>query len=163
MPSLWGPGREPVRRIAGHGFTRVEHVRPGTDGVERILAPEELATTPVYSTRYYVGDEALRRIGRPVFLAGPAVWDGMFMHWYFMRFLGNSPFSASGAGIDLRSYWMGLTGCEWASARKSIIKQRLRLTNVRHTHHAGEDAAELAQVFEAVLNNREGISDLADA
>src|SRR5690606_41670420 len=35
---------------------------------------------------------SLRRIGRPVFLAAPAVWDGMFVHWYFMRFLGKSPF-----------------------------------------------------------------------
>jgi hypothetical protein len=53
---LVGSGPEPVRRITGHGFTRVEHVRAGIDGVERILAPEELATTPVYSTRYYAGD-----------------------------------------------------------------------------------------------------------
>ncbi|MFF5258719.1 exonuclease [Actinomadura viridis] len=97
----------------------------------------------------------LRGIGRPVFLAGPAVFDGMFVHWYFQRFLGKSPFSASGAGIDLRSYWMGLQGGEWVDSRKSVIKQRLKLTGVPHTHHAGEDAAELAAVFEAVLRSRE--------
>ncbi|KAB2343054.1 exonuclease [Actinomadura rudentiformis] len=96
----------------------------------------------------------LRRIGRPVFLAGPAVFDGMFVHWYFQRFLGKSPFSNSGAGIDLRSYWMGMTGCEWVSSRKSIIKQQLKLNDLPHTHHAGEDASELAQVFEAVLDSR---------
>lgn len=97
----------------------------------------------------------LRSIGRPVFLAGPAVWDGMFVHWYFMRFLGKSPFSATGAGIDLRSYWMGLTGCEWAESRKGAIKRKLNLTDLPHTHHAGEDAAELAKVFEAILRRRE--------
>ncbi|MFF0312319.1 exonuclease [Streptosporangium sp. NPDC004379] len=96
----------------------------------------------------------LRRIGRPVFLGGPAVFDGMFTHWYFLRFLGKSPFNASGAGLDLRSYWMGMTGCEWAGSRKSEIKQRLRITDLPHTHHAGEDAAELAQVFDAVLSSR---------
>ncbi|MFI0353760.1 exonuclease [Actinomadura sp. 9N407] len=96
----------------------------------------------------------LRKIGRPVFLAGPAVFDGMFVHWYFLRFLGKSPFNASGAGIDLRSYWMGLHGCEWVSSRKSIIKQKLDLDGLPHTHHAGEDAAELAQVFEAILASR---------
>lgn len=96
----------------------------------------------------------LRREGRPVFLAGPAVFDGMYVHWYFVRFLGRSPFNASGAGIDLRSYWMGLTGDEWVSTRKSVIKQKLRLEGLPHTHHAGEDAAELAAVFEAVLAGR---------
>ncbi|MFG2000045.1 exonuclease [Spirillospora sp. NPDC048911] len=96
----------------------------------------------------------LRRIGRPVFLAGPAVFDGMFVHWYFQRFLGRSPFSNSGAGIDLRSYWMGMTGGEWSDSRKTSIKRELELTGLPHTHHAGEDAAELAQVFEAVLDAR---------
>jgi hypothetical protein len=43
----------------------------------------------------------LRRIGRPVFLAAPAVWDGMFVHWYFVHFAGKSPFGQTGSGIDL--------------------------------------------------------------
>src|ERR1051325_924873 len=33
--------------------------------------------------------ESLRAHGRPVFLGAPAVWDGMFVHWYFMRFIGH--------------------------------------------------------------------------
>lgn len=95
----------------------------------------------------------LRRIGRPVFLAAPAVWDGMFVHWYFLRFVGHSPFGATGSGIDLRSYWMGLTGVEWAQTRKGKIKHELGLHDIPHTHHAGDDAAELAQVFDAVLRH----------
>ncbi|MEV1321652.1 exonuclease [Micromonospora arborensis] len=97
----------------------------------------------------------LRRIGRPVFLAAPAVWDGMFVHWYFVRFVGHSPFGATGSGVDLRSYWMGLTGSEWVQTHKSTIKNELGLHDVPHTHHAGEDAAELAQVFDAVLRRRQ--------
>jgi DNA polymerase III epsilon subunit-like protein len=93
----------------------------------------------------------LRKVGRPVFLAAPAVWDGMFVHWYFLRFTGRSPFGPTGSGVDLRSYWMGLTGCEWSQTHKGKIKRRLGLEGVPHTHHAGEDAAELAQVFDAVL------------
>ncbi|MFG2057648.1 exonuclease [Micromonospora sp. NPDC048930] len=96
----------------------------------------------------------LRAIGRPVFLAAPAVWDGMFVHWYFVRFVGHSPFGATGSGIDLRSYWMGLTGVEWRDTRKGTIKHQLGLTDVPHTHHAGEDAAELAQVFDAARRRR---------
>ena len=96
----------------------------------------------------------LRKIGRPVFLAAPAVWDGMFIHWYFMRFTGKSPFGQTGSGIDLRSYWMGLTGCEWVETRKGIIKSKLGLKGIEHTHNAGEDARELATVFEAVKATR---------
>ncbi|MCG8421265.1 MAG: exonuclease [Proteobacteria bacterium] len=96
----------------------------------------------------------LRKQARPVFLAGPAVWDGMFVHWYFTRFLGKSPFGQTGSGIDLRSYWMGLRGCEWRETGQGIIKHTLGLTGLPHTHHAGEDAAELAAVFDAVLRHR---------
>lgn len=98
--------------------------------------------------------DGLRSIGKPVFLAAPAVFDGMFVHWYFLRFLGRSPFAGSGAGIDLRSYWMGLTGGEWTRTHKTEIKRKLGLRGLPHTHHAGEDAAELAQIFAAVLEKR---------
>lgn len=101
----------------------------------------------------------LRKIGRPVFLAAPAVWDGMFVHWYFMRFVGNSPFGSTGSGVDLRSYWMGLTGCEWVESRKGKIKYALNLEGLPHTHHAGEDARELADVFAAVLAQREAVKN----
>jgi len=96
----------------------------------------------------------LRKIGRPVFLAAPAVWDGMFVHWYFIRFTGKSPFGATGSGVDLRSYWMGMKGCEWVETRKGTIKHALGVEGLPHTHHAGEDAAELAGVFEAMLKTR---------
>lgn len=98
----------------------------------------------------------LKDIGRPVFLAGPAVWDGMFIHWYFVKFLGKSPFGPTGSGIDLRSYWMGMTGCEWVESRKGKIKYALDLKNLKHTHHAGEDASELARVFETMLAHQKG-------
>jgi hypothetical protein len=101
----------------------------------------------------------LRRVGRPVFLAAPAVWDGMFVHWYFVRFVGHSPFGATGSGVDLRSYWMGLTGSEWAQTRQGTIKHELGLHDMPHTHHAGEDAAELAQVFDAVLRRRQPVEE----
>jgi hypothetical protein len=100
--------------------------------------------------------DGLRELGRPVFLAAPAVFDGMFVHWYFKRFTGSSPFGATGSGIDLRSYWMGLTGCEWSQTRKTAILRTVGLTDLPHTHHAGEDAAELAQIFAAVLAQARG-------
>lgn len=100
--------------------------------------------------------EGLRALGRPVFLAAPAVWDGMFVHWYFIRFTGRNPFGTTGSGVDLRSYWMGLTAAEWTRTHNRRIKQELGLAGLRHTHHAGEDAVELAQVFAGVLTRQFG-------
>ena len=39
--------------------------------------------------------------------------------------------------------------------RKGRIKHALGLHDLPHTHHAGDDAAELAAVFEAVLAERD--------
>ena len=81
---------------------------------ERLIAKAPCAESAMREAANWINK--LRKIGRPVFLAAPAVWDGMFVHWYFIRFLGKSPFGATGAGIDLRSYWMGVTGCEWVES-----------------------------------------------
>lgn len=47
-----------------------------------------------------------------------------------------------------------MQGTEWVATHKGTIESTLGLVGVKHTHHAGEDAAELAQVFEAVLAQR---------
>lgn len=123
-------------------------------GLNRDLLIKEAPDAASAMQAAYEWINKLRRIGRPVFLAGPAVWDGMFVHWYFMNFIGKSPFGSTGSGIDLRSYWMGLTGCEWVASRKGKIKYELGLDGLSHKHHAGEDAKELAKVFEAILHHR---------
>jgi DNA polymerase III epsilon subunit-like protein len=117
---------------------------------DRLLREAPAAEDAMRAAARWVDD--LRRVGRPVFLAAPAVWDGMFVHWYFMHFTGKSPFGATGSGIDLRSYYMGLTGGEWSATRKDAIKRALGLTHLPHTHHAAEDAAEIAQLFTAMLD-----------
>jgi hypothetical protein len=114
---------------------------------DRLLAQAPPAPEAMAAAAAWV--DGLRATGRPVFLAAPAVWDGMFLHWYFVRFTGSSPFGATGSGVDLRSYWMGRTAGEWTRSRKTDILRAIGLT-LPHTHHAGEDAAELAQIFHAV-------------
>ncbi|MET8264392.1 exonuclease [Micromonospora arida] len=124
---------------------------------DRLLREAPTAQEAMSAAAAWVDE--LRRVGRPVFLAAPAVWDGMFVHWYFVRFVGHSPFGATGSGVDLRSYWMGLTGSEWAKTHQGTIKHELGLHDMPHTHHAGEDAAELAQVFDAVLHRRQPVEE----
>lgn len=88
---------------------------------------------------------------RPVFLAGPAVWDGMWVHWYFIRFLGRNPFGVTGSGIDFRSYWMGLERTTWNKTGKKAVAKKLGPVDLPHTHRADDDAKELAAYFEKVL------------
>lgn len=121
---------------------------------DRLLQEAPAPEAAMKAAAEWVND--LRRIGRPVFLAAPAVWDGMFIHWYFMNFVGKSPFGQTGSGIDLRSYWMGLCGCEWVETRKGRIKSELGVTNLPHIHNAGCDAVELAVLFEKLLAARPG-------
>ncbi|MFC7532876.1 exonuclease [Actinoplanes sp. GCM10030250] len=118
-------------------------------GLDRELLREQAPDPATAMAAAATWVNGLRRAGRPVFLAAPAVWDGMFVHWYFVRYTGHSPFGPTGSGVDLRSYWMGATGVEWAETHKGKIKHALGLGGLPHTHHAGEDAAELAQVFAA--------------
>src|SRR6188768_2295413 len=42
--------------------------------------------------------------GRPVFVAYPASYDFMFVYWYLMRFVGESPFSHS--ALDIKTLAM---------------------------------------------------------
>ena len=119
---------------------------------DQLLRTAPAAADAMRAARDWVG--GLRQNGRPVFLAAPAVWDGMFVHWYFVKFTGSNPFGTTGSGIDLRSYWMGRTGCEWGSTSQQSIKHAMGLANLPHTHQAGEDAAELGQIFAALLSSQ---------
>jgi hypothetical protein len=120
---------------------------------DRLIAEAPTAVVAMESAKKWINK--LRKVGRPVFLSAPAVWDGMFVHWYFMKFTGSSPFGQTGSGIDLRSYWMGMNKCEWSETRKGKIKYGLELKDLPHTHHAGEDAKELGVIFEQVLKRND--------
>ncbi|TWP27054.1 exonuclease [Apibacter muscae] len=120
-------------------------------GLDRNKLLEEAPTAEEAMQAVNQWINSLRKIGRPVFLASPAVWDGMFIHWYFMKYLKKSPFGQTGSGIDLRSYWMGKTGCEWVDTQKGKIKYNLNIEGLPHTHHAKEDAIELAKIFEKAI------------
>lgn len=90
--------------------------------------------------------------GRPVFLAAPAVWDGMFIHWYFVEFCGSNPFGVTGSGIDLRSYWMGKRRIpHWTDTGKKAIVKAVGPTENKHTHNALDDAKALAELFAKVV------------
>lgn len=81
---------------------------------------------------------------RPVFLAFNAPFDWMFINDYFHRFLGFNPFGH--AGLDIKSYYMGLTGVEWSETSMRNVNQRY-LGNRTLTHHSLRDAMDQAEIF----------------
>jgi DNA polymerase III epsilon subunit-like protein len=93
-------------------------------------------------------DSATPPESRPVFVAFNAPFDWMFSHYYFIRFLGRDPFGVS--GLDIKAFYMGLVGGDWASTSKRLIDPYF-LPDRPHTHHALDDALWQAEVFGKLL------------
>ncbi len=86
--------------------------------------------------------------GRPVFVAFNATFDWMFVHWYFVTFLGRDPFGVS--GLDIKAYVMGKHRLAWGETVKKNVK-KLYPTGLTHTHNALDDAREQAELFSKML------------
>lgn len=82
--------------------------------------------------------------GKPVFVAYPAGFDFLFIYWYLMRFVGQSPFSHS--ALDMKSYAMAVLKAEYReSTKRNMPKQWF--DKFPHTHVALDDAIEQGALF----------------
>mgnify|MGYP001209480591 CR=1 FL=1 len=81
---------------------------------------------------------------KPVFVGFNATFDWAFINYYFHQYLGKNPFGFG--GIDIKSYYMGMTGCAWEDTRSSRIRSELKGPSP-HTHNALDDAVEQAEMF----------------
>jgi hypothetical protein len=95
---------------------------------------------------YYAWLNALP--GTPVFVGYPAAFDFMFVYWYLMRFVGESPFGHR--GLDIRSYAMAIMKTEFNKAGKHNMPKRW-FDDLPHTHHALDDALEQGAIFCNIL------------
>ena len=91
-------------------------------------------------------DKVCGIVGRPVFVAFNATFDWMFVHWYFIHFLGKDPFGIS--GWDIKAYYAGIAKKEfWTDTSKKNFDKEF-LSTQPHTHNALDDAWEQAEIFQ---------------
>ncbi len=82
---------------------------------------------------------------RAVLVGYPVVFDWMFLHWYFMHFVGKSPFGFSGA-LDMKTMYQQKAGVTLDVAGRSDLPPELS-SRRQHTHNALDDAVEQAEIF----------------
>jgi ribonuclease T len=82
-----------------------------------------------------------------VFVGFNAPFDWSFINYYFHKFVGRNPFGF--AGLDIKAYYMGATGCRWADTRSSVMDAALKPTH-KADHHALHDAQYQAELFRLV-------------
>ena len=82
--------------------------------------------------------------GTPVFVAYPASFDFMFVYWYLMRFVGESPYSFS--ALDIKSYAMAVLNSEFNATTKKRMP-RYWFDSLPHTHKALDDAVAQGALF----------------
>ena len=82
--------------------------------------------------------------GRPVFVAYPAGFDFMFVYWYLIKFVGESPFSHS--ALDIKSFAMAVLKTNYRESTKRNMPKRW-FDKVPHMHVALDDAIEQGALF----------------
>jgi hypothetical protein len=82
--------------------------------------------------------------GKPVFVGYPVSFDFLFVYWYLIRFVGESPFSHS--ALDIKTYAMALLKKDYRQSSKRNMPRRW-FDDVPHTHVALDDAIEQCTLF----------------
>ena len=83
---------------------------------------------------------------RPIFVAYPASFDWLWVHWYFMRYTRfGSPFGHSGC-FDLKTAVSVKGRVPISRASKSQLPPSFQ-SDLPHTHNALDDALEQANIF----------------
>ncbi len=91
--------------------------------------------------------------GSPVFVGYPVAFDFMFVYWYLMRFVGESPLRHN--GIDVRTYAMALLKKDYRDSGKDHMPRRWFGPHP-HTHSALDDAIEQGHIFTRMLKENLG-------
>lgn len=82
-----------------------------------------------------------------VFVGLNAPFDWSFINYYFHVYLGRNPFGF--VALDLKAYYMGVTGCAWSETGSSQISQWVSPKR-KADHDALHDAQFQAELFSLV-------------
>lgn len=85
--------------------------------------------------------------GTLVFVGFNAPFDWSFVNYYFHRFLGQNPFGFT--ALDIKAYYMGVTGCSWGDTRSSRIALAVK-PSLSANHNALRDAQYQAELFRLI-------------
>jgi hypothetical protein len=88
---------------------------------------------------------------RPVLIGFPVVFDWMFLHWYFVRFVGQSPFGFGNA-LDIKTIYQQKAGVTLDAAGLYDIPPDLSSPRHPHTHNALDDAIAQAEIFNRLFD-----------
>ena len=88
---------------------------------------------------------------RAVFVGFNACYDWQFVNWYLESFTGGNPFGFG--GIDIKSYFMGLSGRKWSETTSSQLPTEFQ-PDVCQTHNALDDARAQASIFRKLIVGR---------
>jgi hypothetical protein len=102
-------------------------------------------------TRYVTWLKSLP--GHPVFVAYPVGFDFLFVYWYLIRFVGESPFSHS--ALDVKTFAMALLKGDYRDSAKCNMPKRW-FDTLPHSHIALDDAIEQGTLFCNMLNENRG-------
>lgn len=87
----------------------------------------------------------LKRLpARPVFVGYPVAFDFMWVHYYLIRFTGESPFSHS--ALDIKTFAMAMMKTEYRDSIKRNMPKHW-FDKLPHTHQALDDALEQGALF----------------
>lgn len=92
-------------------------------------------------------DDLVGNAATPVFVGFNAPFDWSFVNYYFHRFVGANPFGFS--ALDIKAYYMGVTGCNWSDTRSSAVAARLKPQRSGN-HNALSDALYQAELFRLI-------------
>lgn len=82
--------------------------------------------------------------GKPVFVAYPAGFDFLFVYWYLIRFIGESPFSHS--ALDIKTFAMAQLKTDYRHSTKRQMPKHW-FDDLPHSHIALDDAIEQGALF----------------
>jgi ribonuclease T len=119
--------------VTGLSLDRLE--REGRDPLDAMRAFRDWL-------RQVAGEEA-----SVVFVGFNAAFDWSFINYYFHKYLGENPFGFS--ALDIKSLYMGKTGCAWSQTRSSRITAALSPQR-RGDHNPLHDAQYQAELFRLI-------------